>query len=169
MILRSFLSPVTKRHIEQKLLYTPALHLFKIVADVDSYSQFLPLCSHSRVTRRSRQPPQHDDEQRFEAELTVGIAPLFQETYTSLVTANQKKLKIESTSIRSENIDSLHSLWQLRAVDDGQCHVHLEVSMTVRDPVIVAALDSVLERVARQQVQAFSQRCQEVPIDRRIF
>jgi ribosome-associated toxin RatA of RatAB toxin-antitoxin module len=104
-------------------------------------------------------------EQRFEAELTVGLPPLFKETYTSLVVTNPSLLTIASTSIKSQNIEQLNSLWQLQEMDDGKCcEVRLEVSMTVRDPIIVAALDQVLAGVASQQVAAFSKRCLEMPI-----
>jgi ribosome-associated toxin RatA of RatAB toxin-antitoxin module len=192
MILRSFLSPITKRHVERKILAVPALHLFRIVADVDAYWTFLPLCRRSRITRRL--PPllspdkvvmvesssvgnnaiNNKDmaEQRFEAQLTVGMPPFLEETYTSLVVANPARLTIASTSIQSQNIEKLTSLWQLREIENdnnmgggkGSCEVQLEVSMTVRDPIIVAALDQVLASVARQQVAAFSQRCLETPI-----
>ena len=39
MILKSFLSPVTKRHVERQILNTPPLHLFRIIQDVDQYSK----------------------------------------------------------------------------------------------------------------------------------
>jgi ribosome-associated toxin RatA of RatAB toxin-antitoxin module len=187
MILRSFLPSVTKRHVEKKILAAvPALHLFRIVADVDAYSTFLPLCSKSRIIRRLPSPAaaaavsyagvadhhqhhhyqhHHHNEQRFEAILTVGLPPLFQETYTSLVVANLRQLTIASTSIQSSpTIDSLTSLWSLKEIDGGQsCEVQLEVAMTVRDPIAVAALDHVLATVARQQVAAFSKRCLDIP------
>jgi ribosome-associated toxin RatA of RatAB toxin-antitoxin module len=191
MILRSFLPSVTKRHVEKKILAAPALHLFRIVADVDAYSTFLPLCSKSRIIRRlppsqpsspaaaaafyagvvnhhhhhHHQSNNNNDEQRFEAMLTVGLPPLFQETYTSLVVANRRQLTITSTSIQSSpTIDSLTSLWSLKEIDGGEsCEVQLEVAMTVRDPIIIAALDQVLATVARQQVAAFSKRCLDIP------
>jgi ribosome-associated toxin RatA of RatAB toxin-antitoxin module len=45
------------------------------------------------------------------------------------------------------------------------CNVDFQVEMTVSDPVIVAVLDQVLQQVASRQVQAFEQRCQDIPID----
>jgi coenzyme Q-binding protein COQ10 len=169
MILKSFLSPVTKRHVERKILAVPAMHLFRIVADVDAYSTFVPLCRHSRILQRLASSSSSSSEQRFEAQLTVGLPPFFQETYTSLVVANPTKLTIESRSIQSEHMDSLTSMWQLKEIMDeegNKCDVQLEVSMTVRDPIIIAALDQMLESVARRQVAAFSKRCSEIPIQR---
>lgn len=54
MILNSFLtSPVTKRHVERKILNTPPLHLFRIIQDVDQYSKCVLLeydCAENRRT-----------------------------------------------------------------------------------------------------------------------
>ena len=36
------------------------------------------------------------------------------------------------------------------------------VEMTVSDPVIATTLDQLLVQVAKQQVQAFAQRCQTI-------
>lgn len=41
-------------------------------------------------------------------------------------------------------------------------HVYFMVEMTVSDPVIATTLDQLLVQVAKQQVQAFAQRCQTI-------
>jgi ribosome-associated toxin RatA of RatAB toxin-antitoxin module len=43
----------------------------------------------------------------------------------------------------------------------GGCHVEFEVEMSVRDPIIAAALDQMLPKVAVQQVDAFVARCRQ--------
>jgi ribosome-associated toxin RatA of RatAB toxin-antitoxin module len=139
---------------------------------------FLPLCSHSKILRYaplSTGTISSDDLLRFDATLTVGLPPLFQETYTSAVTVNLNELTVESKSISSKLFDSLYSCWKLTPVpcdddDDRQraplCAVHFEVEMTVSDPLIVGTLDTVLEQVAGRQVQAFADRCQQIPMSR---
>jgi len=42
-------------------------------------------------------------------------------------------------------------------------NVEFQVEISVADPIIVAALDRVLESVAIQQVAAFEKRCSEIP------
>lgn len=44
------------------------------------------------------------------------------------------------------------------------CHVDFEVTMAVSDPVIVATLDQVLKEVASRQVEAFDERCRQIPM-----
>jgi len=157
---KPFFSAVTKRHVERKILQTSPQHLFRIINDVDSYSQFLPLCTHSKVLKRF-----HGGRQ-YEAALTVGLPPLFTENYVSRVTTDPEKLIVQAKSIESTLFEALDSKWILRDVDSDEnlCDVHFEVEMRVSNPVIVNALDQVLEQVAGRQVSAFEQRCREVPV-----
>jgi coenzyme Q-binding protein COQ10 len=161
-MLRGFLSPVTKRHVESKILSTNPLHLYRIIQDVDSYSKFLPLCSHSQVLRRA------PNGRSFQATLTVGMPSLFQETYVSDVLLNPQELIIETKSIQSKLFDSLRSRWKLAEIKDGvhkgHCQVNFEVEMTVSDPFIMATLDEVLRQVAGRQVDAFEKQCRQVPL-----
>jgi|UPI000581B3BB coenzyme Q-binding protein COQ10 len=162
MILRSFLSsPVTKRHTERKILQTHPIHLFRIIQDVDAYSKFLPLCSYSKILRKD------NDGRSFEATLTVGMPPFFQETYVSRVHVVPERWTVETQSIESKMFDSLRSQWTLSPVDgfeNTQCKVDFQVEMTVSDPVIRGALDTVLRQVAERQVDAFEKRCREIPL-----
>jgi ribosome-associated toxin RatA of RatAB toxin-antitoxin module len=43
---------------------------------------------------------------------------------------------------------------------ESTTHVYFMVEMTVSDPLIVTTLDQLLVKVAKQQVEAFAQRCQ---------
>lgn len=158
MILRSFLSPVTKSYTEKKLIQTHPLHLFRIICDVDRYASFLPLCKHSHVVKRY-------NEKSFDAVLSVGLGPLFEESYTSRVTIDAEKLTVHARSVESKLFDGLSSRWTLKdasSADKAACYVDFEVTMTVSDPLVSACLDQVLREVAGQQVSAFENRCKQV-------
>ena len=162
MILRGFLSPVTKRHVEKKILPTHPLHLFRIIQDVDRYAEFLPLCTYSKVNKKLPRG--------FEATLTVGLPPLFTETYRSHVTVNPDQLLVETKSLDGKYFDSLSSRWKLEASssssnsDAHYCNVDFCVEITASDPVIVSTLDQVLAKIAGDQVRAFDQRCRQIPL-----
>lgn len=158
------LHPVTKRHTQRRIIETPPRHLFQIIKDVDRYSEFLPLCSHSQVLRR--QGPY------FDATLTVGLPPIFSEKFVSRVHAidSDDDLIVESKSIQSKLFDSLSSRWSLQGHPKGpnmgvETRVDFWMEMTVSDPIIVAALDRVLEEVAGRQVAAFEARCKAIPYE----
>ena len=156
MIFRALLPSVTKSHTEKRILKTNALHLFRIINDVDQYSTFLPLCTQSKVLSRSNNT--------FRAVLTVGFPPLFEETYTSHVVTNQDQLEISAKSVESNLFDALSSQWRLRPHGHNQCHVDFQVTLSVSNPVIVGTLDRVLAEVAGRQVAAFEKRCSIVPV-----
>ena len=160
MIFTSFLSPITKRHIERKVLQTHPLHLFRIIQDVDKYAEFLPLCTYSKVNRKLSNG--------FEATLTVGLPPLFSETYRSRVTvfSQPEQLVVETKSLDGKYFDQLTSRWQLRGLGAQpiRCEVDFLVEITASDPVIVSTLDQVLKKIAGEQVLAFEKRCRQIPL-----
>lgn len=125
---------------------------------------FLPLCSYSQVIKPTEKTLP-DGRRYFEATLTVGIPPILQETYVSAVYIHPQLFTVETKSLNGQKFDSLQSSWRLAHVPGStpQTDVHFTVEMTVSDPLIAGTLDQVLESVAKQQVQAFAQRCQEIP------
>ncbi|OEU18090.1 hypothetical protein FRACYDRAFT_238524 [Fragilariopsis cylindrus CCMP1102] len=116
------------------------LQLFRIIQDVDSYIEFLPLCYKSKVYTDSIR----NGGRQFNAELVVGFgnsgsssnflfgsgSPLFKTRYISQVIVNPNELTIETISDGSINnnsnndnddddnhqrfFDSLTSSWKLR-------------------------------------------------------
>jgi ribosome-associated toxin RatA of RatAB toxin-antitoxin module len=155
MLKTLLLQPVTKRHIERRIVNTCAQHFFQIVQDVDKYQEFLPLCSHSKVLRRQGRV--------FDATLTVGLPPIFSEDFVSRVTVNVDELVVETKSIRSKLIDQISSRWKLTKLGENKTDVDFCMEMTVSDPLIVSVLDKVLKEVAGRQVEAFEHRCHAVP------
>jgi coenzyme Q-binding protein COQ10 len=157
---KPFFSAVSKRHVERTILQTTPQQLFRIIQDVDSYSQFLPLCTESKILRKS-------SAREFEAALTVGLPPLFTEKYVSRVRVEPETLTVQARSIESSLFEALDSKWILKEVDSDEnlCYVHFEVEMSVSNPVIVNALDQVLREVAGKQVAAFEKRCQMLSQD----
>mmetsp|Transcript_2308 Transcript_2308/g.4773 ORF Transcript_2308/g.4773 Transcript_2308/m.4773 type:complete len:212 (-) Transcript_2308:537-1172(-) len=191
-------SASTKKHVERRIVRTRPSHLHRIISDVESYSKFLPLCTNSKVIRRS------DCGTMFDATLTVGLPPLLTEEYVSRVKLDAEAMTVEARSIKSTTFDSLRSRWKLRSVQpprregrihskatdchkagdgsggsaqnnskeiptnasddaDEWCDVEFEVEIKVSDPVIVGALDRILEEVAGKQVSAFERRCLQIP------
>lgn len=192
-IFASTQNPVTKRHTVKRILAIPPQHLYNIILDVDSYSDFVPYCKSSQIIRRSK------CDTMFDATLQIGFGgvDLFQEEYVSRVTKkihsihddnasdnNSLEWVVTAKSIKSNLFHGLSSSWKLREAngrnlnsDIGQepdlmnesvtstaaTNVEFEVEISVCDPIIMTALDSSLEEVAKQQVAAFEKRCFDIP------
>jgi ribosome-associated toxin RatA of RatAB toxin-antitoxin module len=158
-MLKGFLPSVTKSHVEKRLVPFPMAHLFRIIQDVNAYQDFLPLCTESRILK-------HYNANEFEASLSVGMPPVFQETYVSHVAVHPDRWTITANSIRSKLFDKLQSQWKLSPapLTHSETLVDFQVTLTVSDPLIAGTLDQVLRHVAGRQVQAFAERCSVVPI-----
>ena len=158
-MLKPLFSAVTKRHVERRILKVKCDGLFQIIQDVDRYQEFLPLCTASKVLRRS------DCGAFFDASLTVGLPPLFSETYCSRVHVKPENLVVSTKSLQSKRFDSLSSEWKLQNMSKNNeelTHVDFQVEMTVSDPLIVTILDRVLQEIAGRQVEAFEKRCRQL-------
>ena len=98
----------------------PASVYFDVVLDVDSYHEFVPFCSASRVTRVLG-PGQ------IEADLTIGFR-IFTEAYTSRIDyVRPSSIRIQS--VQSSVFGHLISKWSFRPNpnDPKQCYVEFDV------------------------------------------
>ena len=118
MLKSIFLPTVTKTHTVKCVLWDISpKQLLSVVTDVDSYSQFLPLCKHSEILRHSPCGKQ------FDATLKVGmIRDVLEEEYISRVTVNIDEMTVEATSIKSISgwLENLSSKWKLRPIHSKQ-------------------------------------------------
>jgi len=75
----------TKRHVRHS-----ASNMFELVADVERYPEFVPLCRSLRVRKRSTEA---DDREIIIADMTVAYKLIY-ETFTSRVTLDRAGLEI---------------------------------------------------------------------------
>lgn len=167
------------------LPYTPAL-LFKVIASVESYSQFLPFLTESTVTTR-------DPETGYptQAYLTVGYGPL-SETFTSRVDCDPANWVVEARSgakygngkpdgsgAASSGLSGffpgategvfeyLSTRWELvpvsgvDAVGGPQTKVHLEVRFEFRNQLHATVMGTVEGQMASVMIEAFEKRIRE--------
>lgn len=125
---------------------------FDVVLDVDSYHEFVPFCSASKVTRVLG-PSQ------IEADLTIGFR-IFTEAYTSHIDFDRPR-SIRIRSIESSVFGHLISTWSFRPnpKDAKQCYVEFDIDFEVNSPVHASAVKLFFTDVAERQIKAFSDRC----------
>jgi coenzyme Q-binding protein COQ10 len=132
--------------------------LFPIIAEVGDYSQFVPLCSHSRVWNRTVRP---DGVEEFQAELTIDYPKLaIRETFTSNVTADPQRLTIVASS-RDRPVKYLDCSWTLHPARGGtDIEMVLDYSMASRTLQLI--LLGLFDYAMRKIMAAFEDRARMI-------
>lgn len=146
-----------RRHFERRILPFRPEELYNVVADVPSYSQFVPWCTSSRVLQRI-------DDMHFAAELGVGFN-LLSEKYTSLVTCDPVK-SVTVDVPNSSLFDYLINDWTFK---EGPTEMSTDLSFFVefrfRNLVYQRVTDQFFNAVVKNMVSAFEDRARMISRD----
>jgi coenzyme Q-binding protein COQ10 len=126
--------------------------MFALVADMERYPEFLPLCERNVVRSRS---PRGDAEVVF-SEMTVTYKFL-RETFRSRVTLDKANRRI---LIDAEDgpLRELRIRWSFKPVDGGGCEVDFHLSYELPSRVLAGLVGSVLDSAFSRFVEAFERR-----------
>jgi coenzyme Q-binding protein COQ10 len=134
-----------------------AVKMFELVADVDSYPEFVPLCRDLKVKSRSVK------EQGVEvlvADMTVAYK-LVRETFTSRVTLDRPKLKI-LVEYLSGPFSHLQNRWTFHPVDEHACDVEFFIEYEFRSRILAALMGAMFDAAFRRFAAAFEKRADEI-------
>jgi coenzyme Q-binding protein COQ10 len=130
--------------------------MFALVADVERYPEFVPLCT--KLTIRSERDD--GDLRMLLAEMTVASGPI-RETFTSSVALDRAAL-----AIRTETADGpfrrLTSAWSFAPLDDDTSSVRFAIDYEFRSRVFAAMMGGVFERSFHAFADAFEARADAV-------
>jgi coenzyme Q-binding protein COQ10 len=132
--------------------------LYPIVAKVEDYAQFLPLCSHSRVWNRRVDSSGIEE---FQAELTIDYPKLaIRETFTSNVVADPGRLTVTASS-RDRPVKHLDCTWILHPLRGGtDIEMILDYAMASR--ALQLMLLGLFDYAMRKVMTAFEERARLV-------
>lgn len=126
--------------------------MFALVADVDAYPQFLPLCEGLVV--RSRK--ERDGQTVLLADMTVGYKAI-RETFTS-----QVHLKPADRVIYVKYIDGpfkyLSNSWRFEAAEPGASNIHFSIDYEFKSRILGALMGAMFDRAFRMFTEAFEKR-----------
>ena len=129
-----------------------AERMFDLVADVERYPEFVPLCE--RLTVRDRR--ERDGRTILTADMAVGFKAVH-ETFTSRVLLDR-----EALSIRASYIDgpfrALDNRWRFEPEGPDACTVHFAIDYEFRSRMLAALMGSQFDRAFRRFTTAFEQR-----------
>jgi coenzyme Q-binding protein COQ10 len=132
-----------------------AEQMFDLVADVERYPEFLPLCE--ALTIRSRK--ERDGKILLVADMTVGYKAI-RETFTTQVLLNPAEQAIDVKYIEGP-FKYLDNRWRFEPSADG-CIVHFFIDYEFKSMILGALMGSMFDRAFRMFAEAFEARADKI-------
>lgn len=133
-----------------------ATDMLDLVADVEAYPQFVPLCE-SLVVRSRRQD---GDREILIATMTIAYK-LIRESFTTKVVVDRHALEI-----RAEYLDGpfshLENVWRFEPRGRGNSLVHFNIDYEFRSRTLGLLMGAVFDRAFRKFTAAFEARADDV-------
>lgn len=133
-----------------------ASEMFDLVADVEHYPEFVPLCQSLKVRQRTRE----GDKDIIVADMTVAYK-LIHETFTSRVTLDRSRLEIVVEYLEGP-FRRLNNRWTFRPLDERSCDVEFFISYEFRSRTLGLLMGAVFDAAFRRFAGAFERRADEV-------
>ncbi|KAG2056471.1 hypothetical protein BDR06DRAFT_289009 [Suillus hirtellus] len=175
--------PATQTYHERKIFPYGRMDLYNLVADVGSYSSFVPYCTGSRILERR---VGQDGVVTMDAELMVGFLA-FKESYISRVTCRPYESVQAEASSSTPLFKTLQTTWRFQPAsstsphlssglllhgdarnsvpvdshspDAGPTLVTLDIAFAFENPLHSALSAKFFGNVSMLMVQAFEERC----------
>jgi len=137
-----------------------ALEMFNLVADIEAYPNFVPLCKSLRIRRRTEEA---GGRVVLIADMEVGYKAI-NERFTSKVTCDREKL-----TILAEYIDgpfkSLENHWSFTDEASGAiplCRVDFSIAYEFKSRMLAALVGGMFDTAFRKFASAFEERADTV-------
>jgi coenzyme Q-binding protein COQ10 len=137
--------------------FTPQ-QMFDLVADVERYPEFLPLCEALAVKHRERQ----GDVDILIADMTVGYKAI-RETFTSRVRLDRPRLEVaaEGAGDALGPFRQLDNGWRFHAAPGG-CSVDFFIAYEFKSTMLQMMVGALFDRAFRRYAAAFEERARTV-------
>jgi coenzyme Q-binding protein COQ10 len=136
-----------------------ARQMFDLVADVERYPEFLPMCEALVARKRWEE----GGLTRIIANMTVGYGAL-RETFTTRVTLDPANLTVHAGNVpeySSGPFRTIDNTWRFRDVEGG-CDVDFAIAYEFNSFMLQMLVGGLFERVFRRYTQAFEERAAKI-------
>ncbi|MBS9476336.1 type II toxin-antitoxin system RatA family toxin [Ancylobacter radicis] len=134
-----------------------ATHMFDLVADVDRYPEFVPLCESLSVRRRVASGEGVDI---LVADMTVAYK-VFRESFTSRVTLDRPRLVIVVEYLDGP-FSRLENRWSFKPDGEHACEVEFYISYEFRSRTLGLLMGAMFDAAFRRFADAFEKRADAV-------
>lgn len=130
--------------------------MFALVADVESYPKFLPLCEELKLKRRERR----DSKEVLIATMVVGYK-LIRESFTTEVI-----LDADARTILVHYLDGpfafLENRWSFRPITPQACKVDFYIAYRFRSRLLERLMGGLFDKAVRKYTDAFEARADAI-------
>ncbi len=131
--------------------------MYDLVADVERYPEFLPLCESLRVIRRQDNP---EGGQVLVAEMGVGYKAI-RERFTTRVSLDPGARKIVAEYIDGP-FRHLENRWTFKDAEGGGCDVDFFITYEFKSRTLGLLMGSMFDRAFRKFTDAFEGRAARI-------
>ena len=142
----------TTRHVHHS-----ASDMFDLVADVERYPEFVPLCDSMRVRERREQ---EDGTVVMIAAMTVAYK-LIRQTFTSRATLDRKNLKILVEYLDGP-FKRMQNRWAFKPTGEGASEVEFFIDYEFASRTFSMLMGAMFDTVFRRMAAAFETRADQV-------
>ncbi|MCP4923792.1 MAG: type II toxin-antitoxin system RatA family toxin [bacterium] len=135
------------KHSQVRQLPYTRESIFDLIADVESYPDFLPWCQRAEIHERSQT--------HILATLCVGQGPL-KETFRSRV--KLKSPEHIQVSYEDGPFKYLHNTWDFKEISPGLTEVHFFVDFKFKSMMLEIAMGAFFTKATQAMMQAFEDR-----------
>ena len=125
--------------------------MFKLVDDIEAYSEFLPWCG--KATEISR------DDENVEASIFISHSGLNKEFTTQNKNTEFEKIEMNLVNGPFKNLDGV---WLFEPLGESACKVSLNLEFEFSSKIINVTLGPVFSKIANSLVDAFIKRADNI-------
>ena len=129
------------------LIMHTAEQMYDLVADVESYSEFLPWCRSAQILS--------SEENVIEASLSLAKGGLSCNFATRNLMNRNESIEIQ---LLSGPFSRLQGVWTFKTLGDDGCRVSLDLEFELSNPVLKATVGAVFEQAMNKMIDAFCLR-----------
>lgn len=131
--------------------------MFALVADVERYPEFVPLCQSLKIRQRT---PAADGTEVIVADMTVSFQ-LVRETFTSRVTLDKPNLKILVEYLKGP-FSKLENKWTFEPRGEDACDVGFFIAYEFKSRMLAVLMGAMFDAAFQRFAAAFEKRADAV-------
>jgi coenzyme Q-binding protein COQ10 len=130
--------------------------MFALVADVERYPEFVPLCESLVVRGRTSEGPGET------VTATMGVAYKFlRESFTSRIVLDPAAGEIR-VAYHDGPFRYLENVWSFRPLGETNCEVGFRISYEFRSRILASLMGAAFDRAFRKFAAAFEERADQI-------